>query len=134
MAVIATAQIIYDGQRNVVMQFTGTGDGAGDELNVRKVDCSAFNPPCRSVSIKCISYDVSYGVVEMLWEDAMGQHVPFMEASDGAGSPFDYRRINGLVNGSCGPTATGNILFSTKGFELNSTYAVTLEMRKKDKL
>ena len=33
-----------------------------------------------------------------------------------------------------GPTATGNILFSTKGFALGSTYSVLLEMRKKDKL
>lgn len=133
MAVTTTSQVIYDGLRNVVMQFTGTGDGAGDEVLARKVDCSLLNPPCRSVAIKSITYDVSYGVVEMLWEDGLGQHVPFMEATDGAGSPFNYKAINGLVNGG-GDTATGNILFSTKGFELNSTYSIILTMRKKDKL
>lgn len=132
MAVTSTSLVLYDGLRNVVMQFTGTGDGAGDETNTLKVDCAALTPPCRSVAIKKITYDVGYGVVEMLWEDAMGQHVPFHELAE-AGAPFDYCRINGLTNK--GPdTATGNILFSTKGFELNSTYSVTLEMRKKDKL
>lgn len=132
MAVTATTQIVYDGLRNVMMQFTGTGDGSGDETNVLKVDCTALNPPCKSVAIAKIDYDVGYGVVEMLWEDAMGQHVPIQELTE-AGSAFDYKRVRSMPNG--GPdTATGNILFSTKGFELNSTYTVRLTMRKKDKL
>lgn len=132
MAVTATTQIVYDGLRNCIMQFTGTGDGSGDEINVLKVDCAALNPPCKSVAIKKITYDVGYGVVEMLWEDALGQHVAFQELTE-AGGPFDYKRVRSLPNG--GPdTATGNILFSTKGFELNSTYSILLELRKKDKL
>ena len=132
MAVTATARVLYDGPRHCIMQFTGTGDGAGDETNVRKVDCAELNPPCRSVAIQKITYDVGFGVVELLWEDAMGQHAPFHELSE-AGAPFEYDKINGLTNK--GPdTATGNILFSTKGFELNSTYSIVLEMRKKNKL
>lgn len=132
MAVNATTQVVYDGLRLVVMQFTGTGDGSGDETNVVKVDCTALNPPCKAVAVRRIDYDVGYGVVEMLWEDAMGQHVPFAELTE-AGGPIDYGRTRSLPNG--GPdTATGNILISTKGFELNSTYTIKLEMRKKDKL
>ena len=131
MGVTTTALAIYDGLGHAVMQFTGTGDGSGDETNVVKVDCAALDPPCRSVAIQKVTYDVGYGVVELLWENPMG-HVPFLELTE-SGAPFDYGLINGLVNGG-GDTATGNILFSTKGFELNSTYSVTLEMRKKDKL
>lgn len=132
MAITTTSQVLYDGLRNVTMQFTGTGDGAGDETNALKVDCAALNPPCKSVAVKLVSSDIGYGVVELLWEDGMGQHVPFLEMTE-AGAPFDYRKIGGLKNG--GPdTATGNILFSTKGFELGSTYSITLEMKKKDKL
>lgn len=130
MALTTTSQVIYDGLRHVSMQFTGSGDGAGDETLALKVDCSALNPPCRSVKIRSISYDVGYGVVELLW-DAV-QPVPFAELTE-SGCPLDYRRINGLVNNG-GDTATGNILLSTKGFELNSTYTIVLEMIKKDKL
>ena len=130
MAITTTAQVLYDGLRNVTMQFTGTGDGGGDEINALKVDCSALNPPCKSVAIKRIDYDVGYGVVEMLWDADIP--VPFLELTE-SGFPLDYKRINGLVNGG-GPSANGNILFSTKGFELKSTYSIVLEMRKKDKL
>ena len=132
MAITATATVLYDGQRNVIMQFTGVGDGSGDETNALKVDCSALNPPCASVAIKKCTYDVGYGIVEMLWDRGAYDPVPFAELTE-SGYPLNYKRINGLVNGG-GPGATGNILFSTKGFELNSTYTVVLEMRKKDKL
>lgn len=130
MAVAATKQVLYDGLSNAVLQFTGVGDGAGDETNELKVDCAALNPPCVSVAIKKITYDVGYGVVELLWDAAIP--VPFLELTE-AGAPIDYKRIGGIVNGG-GPYATGNILLSTKGFELNSTYSITLELRKKAKL
>lgn len=129
MAVTTTSQVLYDGDRNVVMQFTGIGDGAGDETLALKVDCSALNPPCRSVKIKCIQYDVAQGALELLWDAATPVSFLLLDGHD----EIDYRKINGLVNGG-GVTATGNILFSTKSFELNSTYSVVLEMRKKDKL
>lgn len=131
MAITTTTQVIYDGVHNAVMQFTGVGDGGGDETNALKVDCSALNPPCRSVAIKKITADVGYGVVEMLWDAPIP--VPFLELTE-AGTPLNYKKINGLVNGSGDPDASGNILFSTKGFELNSTYSIILELRKKDKL
>ena len=130
MAITATRQVIYDGLRHCTMQFTGTGDGNGDETNELKVDCQALNPPCVSVAIKKVTYDVGYGVVELLWDAAIPQ--AFLELTE-SGAPIDYCRINGLVN-SRAVGATGNILFSTKGFELNSTYSIVLEMRKKDKL
>ena len=130
MAITTTSQVLYDGVRNCVMQFTGVGDGTGDETNATKVDCRALNPPCVSVAIKKITYDVGYGVVEMLWDADIP--VPFLELTE-TGAPIDYGRINGIVNGG-GPSANGNIMFSTKGFELNSSYSITLEMRKKDKL
>ncbi len=130
MAVTTTSQVLFDGLHRVIMQFTGTGDGAGDETNVTKVDCSALNPPCASVAIRRIDYDVGYGVVELLWDAAIPQ--PFLELTE-SGYPVDYRNIRGLPNGG-GLGANGNILFSTKGFELNSTYTIKLEMYKKGKL
>ena len=129
MAITATTQILYDGLRNCIMQFTGVGDGSGDETNALKVDCAALNPPCVAVAIKKIDYDVGYGVVEMLWDAAIP--VPFLELTE-SGFPLDYKRINGITNGG-GSYSTGNVLFSTKGFELGSTYSIVLHMRKKDK-
>jgi len=125
-----TSQVLYDGIRHCTMQFTGVGDGLGDENNVTKVDVTTLNPPCVSVKIMKLTYDVGYGVVELLWDAPIP--VPFLELTE-SGDPLNYKRIGGLVNGG-GAGATGNILFSTKGFELNSTYSIVLEMVKKGKL
>lgn len=121
-----TSQILYDGNRNVVMQFTGVSDGADPESNVVKVDMSALNPVPKSVKIMKSNYDVQGGVVQLLW--AAADPVPFalLEGHD----QFDYESIGGMVNGG-GDTANGNILLSMLGFEAGSTYTIKLEMVKK---
>ena len=125
MPISTTSQTVYDGVRNVVMQFTGRSDGSGQETNVVKVDVSELTPSCAKVRIEKIVYDVDGGVIELLW-DAQTP-VPFLElATSGA---FDYCRAP-LQNGG-GDTASGDILLSTKGFELNSSYSITIEMKKK---
>ena len=127
MAMTVTSKVLYDGVRNVTMQFTGTSDGSGDEALVTKVDVSTLNPPCERVAVKKTTYDVAYGLLEMYW-DAL---TPVKFASLGGAGVFDYEKIGGLQNVPFEEDVTGDILFSTKGFELNSTYTVTLEMVKK---
>ena len=124
-----TSRILEEGFRNLTMQFTGIGDGTDNETNVLKIDVSQLNPPCESVRIMKVQYDVAYGVVQVLWDALTPVEAMHL---DGFGK-FDYHRQGGLhmrdrvsVVG-----ATGDILFSTKGFELNSTYTITLEMKKK---
>lgn len=126
MAIATTSQVVHDGVRNVIMQFTGLSDGSGEENNVVKVDVSSLNPPCRAVKIVKATYDVNFGVVKLTW-DALTP-VDFL-LLDGQGE-FDYCKNGGLINGG-GDTASGDILFSTEGFELNSSYSILLEMVKK---
>ena len=47
----------------------------------------------------------------------------------GVGGVFDYCRTGGMRNGG-GDTANGDILLSTDGFELGSSYTITLDMVK----
>ena len=125
MAFAATSQILHDGVRNVVMQFTGSGDGSGGETNVVKVDVSELNPPPKFVFIRKVRYDVAGGVLQLLW--GADEPVPFL-LLDGH-DEFDYSSITAMKNGG-GDTATGDILFTTLGFEAGSMYSITLEMVK----
>lgn len=126
MAISATVQVLHDGARNVVMQFTGVSDGGPGETNVVKVDVSELVPPPRFVKIDKATYDVSGGLLRMLW--AADDPAPFLDLANV--NVIGYDSINGLKNGG-GDTATGDILFTTLGFEAGSSYSVTLEMTKK---
>ncbi len=130
MAMIITSQVLYDGPRNVVMQFTGVNDGSGGgDSPVSKVDVSALNPPAKSVKVKKITYDVSGGVLVMSWD--ADSPVPFLNVSDF--NMIDYSLMGGLTNGG-GDTANGNIVLTPLGFDAGATYTVTMEMVKKNKL
>lgn len=121
-----TSQILHDGVRNVVVQLTGISDGTGQETNVVKIDASELNPPADSgLKIKRVRYAVVGGVVQLSW--AADDPQPFLNLA--ISDEFDYAKIGGLKNGG-GDTANGDILLSTIGFELNSSYSITLEMVK----
>jgi len=126
MAVQTTSQVLHDGARNLVMQFTGICDGLGDEAAAIKVRMADLSPVPLSVKVRKVHYDVSGGLVQLLW--AATENVPFLTLSG-----FDtikYNFIGGMKNGG-GDTANGDILLSTLGFDAGSTYSITLEMVKK---
>ncbi len=125
MTIITTSQMLHDGERNVIMQFTGRSDGSGQESGVVKVDVSELTPPCRAVKISKAIYDVNGGTVTLQWSDPPDSP-PFLTL--GSAGEFDYSKNGGLVNPTEGG---GDILFSTFGFELDASYSVTLEMIKK---
>ena len=125
MAIAITNQTLHDGTRNVVMQFTGISDGAGQENRVVKVDASELNPPAKSLRVVRISYTVIGGILQLLWSD--DDPVPFLNLE--GQSSIDYKFIGGMNNGGS-DTANGDILFSTLGFEAGSSYSVMIEMIK----
>ena len=131
MPITTTSQLLHDGPRNVVMQFTGFVDvnDSGQESLVRKVDVSDLPTPCSSVKILRLQYEVSGGLVRLFW-DATDSPVQFLELAAG-GNVLDYNRIAGLKNGAEPEVRTGDILLSTLGFEVGSTYSLLLEMQKK---
>jgi hypothetical protein len=127
MGVQTTSQILYDGPTNVVMQFTGIGDGLGDEVAAIKVHMADLNPVPYSVKVIKLEYNVTgSGLVQFLW--AASDNVPFLVLN--GYDEIDYTFINGMVNGG-GDTANGDILISTLGFDAGSSYSVKLAMKKK---
>lgn len=126
MAVQSTSQVLYDGAKNVVMQFTGIGDGMGDETAAIKVHMADLTPVPTSVKVKLLTYDISGGLVQFLW--AAAENRPFLTLS--GYNTIDYSKIGGMPNGG-GDTANGDILISTLGFDAGSSYSITLEMVKK---
>ncbi len=126
MTITTTSQMLFDGNRNISMQFTGVSDGAGNESLVRKVDVSEMTPAASRVSVAKITGNVRAGRVELYW-DALTP-VKFAELSGDV--RLDYTTVTGLENTKPGGW-TGDILLSTEGFELDSSYTLHIEMIKK---
>lgn len=126
MAITTTSQTLHDGERNVIMQFTGISDGSGQESDVIKVDVSEMSPPCDRVRISKLSYDVQGGIITLSW----AADTPVVFAQLSGENVIDYIREGGLQN-NADASRTGDILLSTEGFELNSSYTIKLEMVKK---
>ena len=126
MSIATTVQTLHDGERNLVMHLTGVSDGSGSETLVKKVDVSTLSPACETVRVKKISGSVDFGIVELYW-DAL---TPLKFAELSGTIDLDYDRISGLRN-NAGGGKTGDMLLSTVGFELNSTYNLHVEMVKK---
>ena len=130
MAITATTQTVYDGPRNVTVQLTGIGDGtANNEVYAVKVDVSELAQPCTRVKIKRCVYDVSYGVVKLSWADSLEPKDFLLLEGEGEFDYFKNGRASPLPS-NASDTASGDILLSTIGFELNSTYSIVLEMVK----
>lgn len=130
MAVIATSQVLHDGPKNLIMQFTGIGDGGAQESHVVKVDIASLNTrskrPFRSVKVLEADYEVNGGLLQLEWADT--DPVPFLVL--GTVGSFCYEEMRGLKNGGS-DTANGNIQFTTLGFEAGSNYSILLKMTKK---
>lgn len=124
---ITTSQVLYDGQGNVTMQFTGLSEGDNETL-VTKVDVSALTPVPVSTKIMDVEYDVSGGLLQIFW-DALDP-VKFLELA--GNSKICYERENGAVNKAKDlPGFTGDIKISTVGFDVGSSYSFKLVMKKK---
>lgn len=126
MGMTTTSQVLYDGNTNVVMQFTGISDSPDQENNVVKVRASDLTPVPKNLKVMRIDYSVVNGTIKLLWD--ADDPVPFLIAN--YPEEIDYYKINGMTNQG-GDTATGNILLSTQGFDAGSSYSIKIEMRKK---
>lgn len=120
-----TQQTLHNGARNAVIQVTGMGDGSGNENRVVKVHLADLK--AKAISVRKIVYSIGYGLVKLSW-DALTP-VDFALLPNEYGE-IDYSNISGLKNGG-GGGATGDILLTTVGFELASTYMITFHLIKK---
>lgn len=125
MAVNVTSQVLYDGINSVVMQFTGIGDGTGDqETNALKVNLADLNPIPKRIKIMDVYHGVVNGTVILSWDGDV--KVPFITAN--YPDEVSYKFIQGMNQP---PDTNGNIVLSTQNFDSTSSYSIKLEMRKK---
>ena len=131
MADSVTSQIIFEGERALVMKFTNISDGTG-ETAVVKVDVSALAPSgsgaaCDRVTVTKI-YIANHGMeVRMLWDASTD--VPFFLSSPGATQTLDFTLFGGIPN-DAGAGVTGDIVFTTSDASAGDTYWCILEMVK----
>jgi len=132
MAVTATSQTLFDGERKAIMKFYFTTTDTTGETNVVKVNPAALGASsaggaCNAVTITKVSA-LTHGLeVQMSWDattpvviETIPQNTQYTQ---------DYENIGGLTNNS-GTGKTGKILFSTLDQSAGDAYTVTLEMVK----
>jgi len=130
MADAVATQILFQGDKQVIMKFTNASDGTG-ETNVTKVDVSTLTPyqqkPCVAVQIDKV-YAMTHGMeLRMLW--GASTNVTIMSIPQQVAQTFDFNEFGGLDN-NAGAGKTGNILFTTLDASAGDFYTIILVMRK----
>jgi hypothetical protein len=127
MAIDAQIHTVYDGGLAATLQIIGKADGGTQEAHVIKVDVSELVPPCATVKIESIEYDVVGGSVTLSWDDQTPLPFAHLKGSD----KLCYERQGGLNNLADPTSRSGDILLSTVDMEANGSYTILLKMRKK---
>ena len=131
MADAVATQILFEGERKVVMKFTDISDGTG-ENKVLKVDVSTLTPnasgkACDGVTITKIHASLHTMTVDLFWDATTDVYIQTLTPN--GMYTFDYEPIGGLWN-NAGTGKTGDILFSTHENAAGARYTIILEMVK----
>ncbi len=141
MADVVTSQILENGPRRVVYKFTNVSDGTGESAVV-KIDPTSTGPlgvveqgqtiyPGLHLKIVDMAYDVKSMAVRLQWDASSAVDI-WICSGDGAG-PFSFLDSRAGFQGIVNPMttgATGKILFTTIGANLNATYSIVLALTK----
>jgi len=130
MADTVATQILFQGDKQVVMKFTNASDGTG-ETAVKKVDVATLasfrGQPCTSVLIERI-YATTHGMeVRLFWEAS--SNVTILSVPQQVMQTMSFDDFGGLTN-NASTGKTGNILFSTIDASSGDFYTIILVMRK----
>jgi len=132
MAITATSQTLFDGERIAIMKFYATMGATENETNVVKVNpanlnSSAAGGACDAVSILKVTA-LTHGLeVQMNW--VASSPVVIETIPQNNAYTQDYSKIGGLTN-NAGTGKTGSISFSTLDGSAGDSYTVVLEMQK----
>jgi hypothetical protein len=122
MAFIPTTTV-RDGERIVVLHSSALCDIGGNIDKEKIVDASELS--AKGFTIYGIQYNVSGGIVRLSRDT-----VDFKTIIDLAGDGFfDYEAVGGLPVEE-DSTDTGNLLLSTLGFDIGSSYSINLTLKK----
>lgn len=132
MAITATSQTLFDGERIAIMKFYATMSATENESNVIKVTpaslaSSAAGGACDAVSILKVTA-LTHGLeVQMNW--VATTNVVIETIPQNSQYTQDYSKIGGLTN-NAGTGKTGAISFTTFDGSAGDAYTVVLEMQK----
>ena len=132
MANITTNSILYDNNQNTTVLITGLNDGSPNDTLLTVVDLSTLTYLPPFVAIRWMDWDVNGGVVKLFWDEAD----PYQFETLASIGNRDYTFISGLQNPGRNPLfgnsgGNGNILLSTVGFDVGSSYTIRMKLRKK---
>lgn len=123
MTVSFNKQVFNDGPRNYVARFFGLGDGTGVQLtNYKIIDVASMSPPgSASLKIRRSDFKVLGGIVQLLWDAPAPVVFAELQLSDN----FDWRYYGGQSTRGVA-NATGSVLLTTLGFDVGSSFDLTL--------
>lgn len=132
MAITATSQTLFDGERVAIMKFYATMSATENETNVVKVNPATLLPSnaggaCDAVSILKVTA-LTHGLeVQMNWVATAPVVIELVPQN--SQYTQDFSSFGGLTNNS-GAGKTGGISFSTLDGGAGDAYTVILEMQK----
>lgn len=128
MADTVASNVIFNGSQRYAVQLTNISDGTG-ESGVTKVDISTLTGPQNvaptAVTLEEVLWDIQgFTSVRLYWDHTTDD---LMKVLSGSGY-HDYSKAGGLHDPrSAG--GTGDILLTTDGAGVGSTYDITLVLR-----
>jgi len=130
MADTVATQILFQGDKVLVMKFTDASDGTG-ETAVKKVDVTTLatyqGKACTAVQINKV-YALTHGMeVRLLWEATANGTI--MTIPQNVMQTMEFDQFGGLGNNTT-TGKTGNILFTTLDASSGDAYTIILVMRK----
>lgn len=130
MADTVATQILFQGDKTLVMKFTNASDGTGESA-VKKVDVTTLatyqGKACSAVQVDKI-YGLTHGMqVRLLWEATTNGTI--LTVPQNVMQTMDFDQFGGLDNNTT-TGKTGNILFTTLDASSGDTYTIILVMRK----
>ena len=132
MAITATSQTLFDGERIAIMKFYATMSTTENESAVAKVTPSALTASaaggaCDAVSILKVTA-LTHGLeVQMNWKATTPVVIETIPPNNSYTQ--DYSKIGGLWN-NAGTGKDGVITFTTLDGSAGDSYTVILEMQK----
>ena len=141
MADTVTNNVQQNGFRNIVLKLTNVSDGTG-QAGAMIYDATSANTlgqnPGVSIggqtfysglhtTIVKMHYDITDMKVRLQWQATTNQDIIILGAAPG---PMEWQDIGGLRVPAGLAGATGSILLTTIGASPNSTYDITLYLRK----
>ena len=131
MADVVDTKVLFNGTRKYSVRLTNVSDGTG-EAAVIKVDISTLTGPLgiapTAVKVKEILWSIQgFTSVRLFWDHTTDDEISVLAAGNGYAN---YEGVGGVMDPRT-TGGTGDILLTTAGTTIGSTYDITLVLELK---